>query len=240
MLKDRIGRRSVLKAVTGGVPALLLSRGNPGGGRVEMLKSRLDSAPPRTVCLERARLMTESYRRTEGEPALIRRAKAFGAVLEGIPIQIGAGELIVGNVASAPRIPYFATETFDWRRYRPGADQVLEDERFSKAVSIRFRIPDDIADYWHNRPAGGHVGHFVADYSRVLRSGFAGLRAEIARQDRSDGRKHDFYEAAEIACRAAELFGARYAEQAGALARRQPDPARRYELERIAETCARV
>ena len=104
--------------------------------RIERLRKRLTTPLPSEMCFERARLMTESYRDTEGEPAPIRRAKAFYRVLDGIPITIDADELIVGNVASKPRVAYFAPETFSWGRYESGKEQVSMDSRFSRSLAI--------------------------------------------------------------------------------------------------------
>ena len=38
------------------------------------------------VCPQRAILLTESYQETEGQPAILRRAKAFSKVLEQMEI----------------------------------------------------------------------------------------------------------------------------------------------------------
>ena len=54
------------------------------------------------LCIEKARLITESYKETEGEPVIIRRAKALANILDKITIFIEDGELIVGNTASKP------------------------------------------------------------------------------------------------------------------------------------------
>ena len=51
----------------------------------------------------RAVLITESYKATEGEPMIIRRAKAFEHILKYIPIIIRDEELIVGSTTIAPR-----------------------------------------------------------------------------------------------------------------------------------------
>ena len=40
------------------------------------------------LCIERSRLVTESYKRTEGEPEIIRRAKAFSHLLSNMTIYI--------------------------------------------------------------------------------------------------------------------------------------------------------
>ena len=43
---------------------------------------------------DRAVLITESYKQTEGEPIITRRAKAFAHILENIPIVLRDKELI--------------------------------------------------------------------------------------------------------------------------------------------------
>ncbi len=54
------------------------------------------------LCIEKARLITESYRRTEGEPAVIRNARAYSHMLEHMPVLIDSEELFVGEGASKP------------------------------------------------------------------------------------------------------------------------------------------
>jgi len=54
------------------------------------------------ISSEKARLLTESFKQTEGEPQIIRRAKALANTLDKISIFIEDGELIVGNASSRP------------------------------------------------------------------------------------------------------------------------------------------
>ncbi len=54
------------------------------------------------LCVEKARLITESFQQTEGEPAVIRYAKAHAHMLENIPVLIDEDELFVGEGASKP------------------------------------------------------------------------------------------------------------------------------------------
>jgi pyruvate formate-lyase/glycerol dehydratase family glycyl radical enzyme len=54
------------------------------------------------LCVEKARLIVESYQATEGEPQILRRAKATAHYLDHRTIFIEDGELIAGNVASKP------------------------------------------------------------------------------------------------------------------------------------------
>ena len=69
--------------------------------RIERLKKSIhvDKYP---MCIEKVRWITESYQQTEGEPEIIRRAKALVHVLDHITIFIEDDELIVGNGASKP------------------------------------------------------------------------------------------------------------------------------------------
>ncbi len=55
------------------------------------------------ISLERALLYTESHKRTEGEPTMIRRAKATARILDHVQISIRDDELIAGNRTIKPR-----------------------------------------------------------------------------------------------------------------------------------------
>lgn len=52
------------------------------------------------ISIDRAKLLTESYRETEGEAPVIRRAKAFRHVLENIGIYVPEGQLLMGYPSS--------------------------------------------------------------------------------------------------------------------------------------------
>ncbi len=69
--------------------------------RVQRLRNRL-SVDKYPICTEKARLIVESYERTEGEPQIVRRAKATAHYLDRKTIFIEEDERIVGNVASLP------------------------------------------------------------------------------------------------------------------------------------------
>ena len=64
---------------------------------------------------DRAVLLTESYRKTEGQPIVLRRAKAFAHILEHLPITIRPMELIVGSNSKAPRgCQVFPEYSYTW------------------------------------------------------------------------------------------------------------------------------
>jgi formate C-acetyltransferase len=60
-------------------------------------------ANPREISLERALLYTASHQQTEGEPVIIRRAKATAYILDHVNIAIRDEELIAGNRTVKPR-----------------------------------------------------------------------------------------------------------------------------------------
>lgn len=69
--------------------------------RVRRLKQRLNTETY-PICVEKARLVMEAYQQSEGDPAILRRAKATAHYLDNKTIFIEDGELIVGNFACKP------------------------------------------------------------------------------------------------------------------------------------------
>lgn len=64
-----------------------------------MAKLNVEQFP---ICAEKARLVVESLKQTEGEPMILRRAKATAHFLDNRTIFIEDDELIVGNIAAQP------------------------------------------------------------------------------------------------------------------------------------------
>lgn len=86
----------------------------PKAERITKLVEELYEKMPE-IEADRAVLLTESYKQTEGEPVITRRAKAFAHILEHIPITIRPGELVVGSATKAPRgCQVFPEFSFEW------------------------------------------------------------------------------------------------------------------------------
>lgn len=81
--------------------------------RTRKLRDELIDIVPQ-ICPERAGIFTQSMKETDGQPNVIRRARAFYEVLNKMSIYIRDDELIVGNQAgrprSAPVYPEYSTE----------------------------------------------------------------------------------------------------------------------------------
>lgn len=157
----------------------------------------------------RAMLLTESYKQTENEPIIIRRAKAYRHILEHIPIIIRDFELIVGSSTIAPRgcqtYPEFSWEwleaEFDTVAGRPADPFYLAEQTKAelKAANAYWRgkTTSDLATSYmeketllaieHNIFTPGNyfyngVGHVTVKYGEVLAVGFSGIR-EKARKE---------------------------------------------------------
>ncbi len=64
--------------------------------RIEKARQNYVNSKP-SISIERARIWTESHKKTEGESMPIRRAKAFKDTCEQLDINIFEGELVVGG-----------------------------------------------------------------------------------------------------------------------------------------------
>lgn len=76
-----------------------------GEQRIQRLREEILTRPQgRTgkISICRARLITESYKKTEGEPAVIRKAKAIYHLFGDFPIWLSPNQLIIGNLAAEP------------------------------------------------------------------------------------------------------------------------------------------
>jgi len=231
--------------------------------RVERLRQRyLDTR--NKVVTDAGRILTQTMKVTEGEPLVTRRAKAFAAVVRGVPINIYPDELFVGWLWSEPRgtevsVRHLGLEneldTISTREYTP----FLIDDEDKKALR------EEIFPYWKEQlyspsmpPEAKKLGiqaaaatpvlfHYVVNYEKVLKKGLLGIkRAAEERLDRldltdpDDVKKVPFLEGVILALEAAAEIGERFAARAKALAEKEGDGERKTELLKIAEVCERV
>ena len=154
----------------------------------------------------RALLLTESYTKTENEPMVIRRAKAFAHILDNIPIIIRPEELVVGSTTIAPRgcqtYPEFSWEwleaEFDTVEHREADPFYISEEtkkalkavhpywkgRTSSDLATSYMAPEARTAIEHNMFTPGNyfyngVGHLCVKYWDVLENGFEGIIARI-------------------------------------------------------------
>ncbi len=84
--------------------------------RTSRMKERMISQP-HEICIDRAKLFTESYKITKSEPMVIRFAKAVNHVLSNMTIKIWEDEFIIGNRCSklvgTPLFPEVRVDTLE-------------------------------------------------------------------------------------------------------------------------------
>ena len=176
----------------------------PKSDRIPKLVENLYAKMPE-IESARAILITESYRQTENEPMVIRRAKAFAHILENIPIVIRDLELIVGSTTIAPRgcqtYPEFSYEwleaEFDTVETRSADPFYISEEtkqklkeadaywkgRTTSELATSYMEPETLLAMEHNMFTPGNyfyngVGHVTVKYGEVLEIGFSGIRAK--------------------------------------------------------------
>jgi formate C-acetyltransferase len=180
----------------------LVDRKSP---RIERLKARFYK-DKFYVDAQRALLVTESYRETEGQPIEIRRAKALEKILHNIDVVILPDELVVGcQNGSSPRsanvfpemATYWLEKELDDFETRP-QDKFIVTETTKKELRSIF-------PYWKGKTLHDHmlthmpaetreqllmehpsvfgwcayqngVGHIVQDHGYVISKGYAQIR----------------------------------------------------------------
>ena len=111
------------------------------------------------ICCEKSKLITESFVKSEGEPQIIRRAKALSHVLDNIPIFIQDSELIVGNSASKP----MGIEIdFDYGIWSPEEIQCLIDEGYLVTEDDKAAIVE-MNKYWCGKNLVDNIGRLLDD-----------------------------------------------------------------------------
>ena len=161
-----------------------------------------------SICVERIKYMTESYRATEGEPEVIRRAKAFLHELEHISVIIYPDDLIVGQPSSKVRGGSISPEVrCDWILAEMDTVSERDIDPYVPLTEEEKNVLRDVVPYWEEHsvytkwkascPAeaqrydgvifgGGafcgnnqHYGHISVDYAMLLRLGAEGILDKV-------------------------------------------------------------
>ena len=176
----------------------------PKSSRIPKLIEALYAKMP-VIESARAKLITESYKATEGQPVITRRAEAFAHILRNIPIIIRDNELIVGSSTIAPRgcqtFPEFSyqwledeLDTVETRSADPfyiaeeTKQELREVHKYWKGkttseLATSYMAPEAIKAIEHNIFTPGNyfyngVGHVTVKYEEVLAIGYEGIMAK--------------------------------------------------------------
>lgn len=176
--------------------------------RIKKLREDALNSKP-SVCIERAKLITESYQANEDKSIYLKRAYALEHILDNISVYINEGELIVGKQASDIRCaPIFPEYSVEWI-----VDELNEKGNFDKRDGDNFYLDPskkdellELCKYWQGKtlkdkclaqmPAElkraskakvihgeGNMtsgdGHIVPDFKKILAIGLDGVNQEI-------------------------------------------------------------
>lgn len=228
--------------------------------RIERLKAAM-FANPREISLERALLYTASHQQTEGEPTILRRAKATAYILDHVEISIRVDELIAGNRTVKPRAgivspemdPYWLLKELEQFPTRP-------QDRFEIANEDKQIYREQLFPYWEKRSMKDFIneqmtdevktavktqifsinqtdkgqGHIIIDYPRLLENGLGQLVDEM-RSLTAQHPDNAFYQAALLLLEASQRHILRYSALAQEMSFACSDALRREELANIAE-----
>lgn len=111
------------------------------------------------VSTAKGRLITESFKETEGLPQIIRNARAIAHVLDRIPIFIEDDDLLAGNLASKPG---GVELTCLWGTWSDADLDSLAQDGFAISTEERFQIADMNA-YWQRRTLTGRMVQLYDD-----------------------------------------------------------------------------
>ncbi|MBN1574052.1 MAG: hypothetical protein JW984_12725 [Deltaproteobacteria bacterium] len=221
--------------------------------------------PGITLDIQRSRLLTESYRETEDEPMVMRRAKGLYNILSKMDIYIQDWERIVGNNVSTPEGLYFPID-MNWRSVK----RVVSGKEGEGLLDDAGREElGELVDYWRGRSMSDiqqntftgdelkywrYEGTFmwthwselgIPNYEKIFRVGLKGIIEEARnRLDELDRivpldyvDQKEFLQAVIISLNAVIKFAHRYAELAVELLLKAKDPEDRRRLEKIQKSC---
>ncbi len=164
---------------------------------------------PHEICIERAKLFTESYKKTKGDPSAIRFAKAMYYLLSNMTIKIWEDEFIIGNrctkFVGTPLYPEVRVDTIeldlelystrDVQRFllSEGDKEILKNEIIpywkSEDTTVKSRFDSYLSPklydlmlmmlYIVDVNITNGMGHFFPGHENVLKEGFEGLIQKV-------------------------------------------------------------
>lgn len=204
--------------------------------QIALIRENLLSTPD-SVCLERARLVTEAYQRFAAEPIPLKRARALRHVLENMSLDLDSNPFFAGNTSARTRawmlLPEYGLEM---------DRQVLLENRGLEGL-LDGKIPPDLLNYWQGRQFGGPygLGHLAVNLRLVVQQGLLALaqRARLPFPGETE-QQRIYRQAMVIALEAVMAWAERYAHAAAEAAQKATDPQVRACHLRVAQACQRV
>ena len=197
-------------AVLGGWPdaRLLASQVSTPNADMAALRQAVVQTPV-GVALHRAKVYTQVFRQTEGQPWVVRKAKALREYLETVPIYLRPNDRIAGSISESPGAMPVIVEI------GIGENNIYLSENPGRKGYLAGQVPEEILDYWKNAnlwgryrseilgqpPVKRHAelpvvspnykficnqGHLCPSYRELLQGGLDGLRAKVVARGKGE------------------------------------------------------
>ncbi|MBU2509760.1 hypothetical protein KJ966_00405 [bacterium] len=220
--------------------------------------------------IQRSRLLTKSYRETEGQPMVIRRARGLEKILTEIDLYIQDWEKIVGNNVPTPQGLFFGID-MNWRSVQrvvkspEGQCLLSDDERAELDEMVKYwdgksmsdiqqnLFSGDVLKYWDMAEGGaGFWSHWselgIPNYEKILKVGLKGIIQQARdRLQEIDAEVPDdyidqkeFLQAVLISLEAVITFAHRYAALAEQQLEQTDSPDQQKRLQEIICSCKKV
>lgn len=233
--------------------------------RLQIMKRNLFKEK-RHLSIERAILYTESHKETNGQPTIIRRAKATAHILDHVEISIREGELLVGNRTVRPRSgvlspemdPYWIMKEIDTIDNRPQDKFIFTPEDKETYINelypywennsmkdfITSKIPADVneavsKDIFSLNQTDKGQGHIIMNFEEILAYGVQ-YYIDLLNETIAEESENDFFKAGLIVFEAMQRHFIRYKELAQELSDSTDDRVRKDELVSISKMCERL
>lgn len=119
--------------------------------RREALMEQFRKATP-AICLERTLAFTRSHQKTEGQPVIVRRAKAFREVCERISTPIFDHEIVVGTLGNGHRLGVLCPEMcWSWLKEEMDTITTRKAERYAFSDENKELFLNEIIPYWKGK-----------------------------------------------------------------------------------------
>lgn len=135
--------------------------------RVFELKKAFFEIRP-AICLEAAKAKTDVFRETEGEPYIIRRAKAFKRHCETKTVRVLPHELIVGNAGSLPRTACIPPELTPDLIDELDTVQTRSQDPFDITEEQKKLYREYIYPYWKDRTLASYFFKQLPPFTREI------------------------------------------------------------------------
>lgn len=142
--------------------------GNNEFPRIEKLVAEYRKAKP-SLDVERAHIYTRSFKETEGEFIIIRRAKAYKEYCETRKIRLPEGQLILGDPGITPRAGTIAPEFHsDWLKKEIDTISTRKQDPYEADPEVVRELKEEIFPYWEDKTISAHWMKQVPPYVKEL------------------------------------------------------------------------